>query len=56
MLVKQIEFEAETIQTLRTIKKIMTSEWLSHREKIDQLIKDVKSNSLSTSAVNIYSH
>ena len=56
MLVKQIEFEAETIQTLRTIKKIMTSEWLSHREKIDQLIKDVKSNSLSTSAVKIYSH
>ena len=56
MLVKQIEFEAETIQTLRTIKKIMTSEWLSHRKKIDQLIKDVKSNSLSTSAVKIYSH
>ena len=54
MLVKQIEFEAETIQTLRTIKKIMTSEWLSHRERLIGC-KDVKSNSLSI-AVKIYSH
>ena len=53
MIVKQIKFEEETIQTLRTIKKLMVSEWLCHREKIDQLIKDVKSNSLSTSKINI---
>ena len=56
MLVKQIEFEAETIQTLRIIKKLMISEWLSHREKIDELIKDVKSNSLSISEVKISTH
>ena len=34
MVVKQIKFEEETIQTLRTIKKIMVSEWLCHGKRL----------------------
>ena len=46
MVIKKFEFQDETIQTLREVKKIMASEWLKHRMEIDEIIRRVRSNSI----------
>ena len=45
MTIRQIEFKEETIQTLREVKKIMAREWLRHRVEVDEIIRQVRSNS-----------
>tara|TARA_B100000035_G_scaffold205359_1_gene175595 strand:+ start:2878 stop:3033 length:156 start_codon:yes stop_codon:yes gene_type:complete len=49
MIIRQIEFKEETIQTLREVKKIMVSEWLKHRMEVDEMIKRISSNSFYVS-------
>lgn len=51
MILRQIEFKEETIQTLREVKKIMASEWLKHRVEVDELLRRVRSNSLHVSKI-----
>ena len=51
MTFRKIEFKEETIQTLKEVKKIMTSEWLKHRVEVDEIIRRVRSNSLYVSKI-----
>ena len=51
MTFRKIEFQEETIQTLREVKKIMASEWLKHRVEVDEIIRRVRSNSLYVSKI-----
>ena len=53
MIIRQIEFKEETIQTLREVKKIMASEWLKHRMEVDKIIRSVRSDSLYVSKTSI---
>lgn len=51
MTFRKIEFQEDTIQTLREVKKIMASEWLKHRVEVDEIIRRVRSNSLYVSKI-----
>tara|TARA_B100002019_G_scaffold249038_1_gene228210 strand:+ start:418 stop:573 length:156 start_codon:yes stop_codon:yes gene_type:complete len=51
MTFRKIEFQEETIQTLREVKKIMASEWFKHRVEVDAIIRRVRSNSLYVSKI-----
>ena len=51
MTFRKIEFQEETIQTLREVKKIMASEWLKQRVEVDEIIRRVRSNSLTVSKI-----
>ena len=51
MTIRQIEFNEETIQTLKEVKKIMASEWLKHRVEVDKMIRHVRSNSFYVSKI-----
>ena len=51
MILRQIEFKEETIQTLREVKKIMATEWLKHRVEVDEILRRVRSNSLHVSKI-----
>ena len=51
MTFRKIEFQEDTIQTLREVKKIMASEWLKHRVEVDEIIRRVRSNSLTVSKI-----
>ena len=51
MTFRKIEFQEDTIQTLREVKKIMASEWLKHRVEVDEIIRRVRSNSLYLSKI-----
>ena len=56
MTIRQIEFNEETIQTLREVKKIMASEWLKHRMEVDKIIRRVHSDSfyVSKTSIDVY--
>ena len=51
MIIRQIEFKEETIQTLRVVKKIMASEWLKHRMEVDEIIRRARSDSFFVSKI-----
>jgi len=51
MTFRKIEFQEETIQTLREVKKIMASEWLKQRVEVDEIIRRVRSKSLYVSKI-----
>ena len=51
MTFRKIEFQEDTIQTLREVKKIMASEWLKQRVEVDEIIRRVRSNSLYVSKI-----
>ena len=53
MVIRQLEFKEETIQTLTHIKKLMSEEWLKQRVEVDRIICRVRATSFCASKIQV---